>query len=163
MGNSISNTAENFKTTSKPSVVKEKEITSIYFEGRDYSQLFEEPVGSGTDKQPDEISNRLSLEDIRKINRGICSQKSDIEYQKYLEERSILAQKEAKNDLNQAEKVRLNVLRWQIECIEDAKLGPYLDKLEQIATFQNQMAERVASFVSEAKQIANIRKNRKKR
>lgn len=103
----------------------------------------------------------IDVKEIRESNRAIQSQVSDEDYQSLLKERNELVVKEFRQGLTKKEKTRLAMLRWEIESIEDARLGPHLDKLEKLAVRQQGLAKEVNSFVDEIKRHYKNKSNKK--
>jgi hypothetical protein len=75
-----------------------------------------------------------------------------------------LVGKKMEQPLERRELARLGLVRWELERIEDAELGPTLDFWERLADEQKRLSEEVMAFASEVKKAsrpARAPKNRR--
>ena len=87
----------------------------------------------------------------RNLSRSVASRVSEREHEKLLKEHGVLAFKEATGDISSEQLCRLGLVRWILGRIEDAELGPELDKLELLAELAEKTAKHVTSFVESAR------------
>lgn len=87
---------------------------------------------------------------LKRINRHINAQVSEEKYQELMKQRNELVSNEFESGLTDKEKRKLEMLRWEIECIEDARYGEHLDKLEHLIILKKELARQVKYFVDEA-------------
>lgn len=94
-----------------------------------------------------ETDGSLDIKDIKSASRVIRSKISQEHYKELLDERNALLDKEYETELEKKEQMRLRMLRWEIERIEDAQIGASLDKLEEFAEIQERLSRTVDDFL----------------
>ncbi len=87
----------------------------------------------------------------RSLSRSVANRVNEKEHDKLLKEHGVLALKEATGDISSQELCRLGLVRWILGRIEDAEIGPELDRLELIAELAEKTAKHVTSFVEAVK------------
>jgi hypothetical protein len=96
------------------------------------------PVSEGWNPEAAKFAGRMN-----------AAQTSADEERDLLEKRKMLLQAQMQRPLTRPEKARLAYVRWNLDRIEDARIGPHLDKLEAaIFRYENFMAE-IASLKRE--------------
>ncbi|MFP4308262.1 MAG: hypothetical protein ACLFQQ_13690 [Desulfococcaceae bacterium] len=96
--------------------------------------------------QPELI--RQDFQTNEKINRQLSKLIPEDAKEALLEERNTLVRKKYdKNGLTKSEERRLALLRWEIERIEDAEIGPDLDELEKKIEEQENFAKKIDEFI----------------
>ncbi len=88
---------------------------------------------------------------IKQAVRILRSKISDQEYQLLHNERNMLLDKELAGGLTRKEQLQLQMVRWKIEGIEDARVGTHLDKLEALAQIQTNFSKQLYDFVDKVK------------
>ena len=86
----------------------------------------------------------------REAARALLRAVPQTEWQPLYAEHAALAGLQFERELTRGERARLAAVRWQLERVEDAYLGPRLDRLEYLARLHRDIAEDVASFAREA-------------
>lgn len=96
--------------------------------------------------QPELIRQEFQINE--KINRQLSKLIPEDTKEALLEERNALVRKKYDgNGLIKSEEKRLALLRWEIERIEDAEIGPDLDDLEKEIEEQENFAKKIDEFI----------------
>jgi paraquat-inducible protein B len=91
---------------------------------------------------------RQDFQTNEKINRQLSKLIPEDAKEALLEERNALViRKYGENGLTKSEERRLALLRWEIERIEDAEIGPDLDELEKKIEEQENFAKKIDEFI----------------
>jgi len=91
-------------------------------------------------------SSSINAATARLAGRINASNVSEHEIKALLEERQKLVAKMFETPLDRVERARLQYLRWNLDRIEDAKHGWYLDKLEAAISTYEDFAEKLGKF-----------------
>lgn len=95
---------------------------------------------------PERIGQDFQIQ--QKINRKLSKLIPEDTKEALLEERNVLVRKKFDgNGLTKSEERRLALLRWEIERIEDAEIGPDLDELEKKVEEQEKFAKKMDEFI----------------
>lgn len=79
------------------------------------------------------------------------------EIERWFREHAALSLKEVEGTLTEEEALHLNYVRWNLNRIEDARVGPQLDKLEEaIDRYEGFLAE-IRGFTADLDRRANTR------
>jgi hypothetical protein len=87
----------------------------------------------------------LSPHRIKQLNREIARKIPPGTKQALIDERNSLVEKMYKEDLTRKEEMRLTIVRWQLDIIDDAEIGEHLDELEQWAEVSEKFAKEIES------------------
>jgi hypothetical protein len=152
------------ETTSGTKSSKINEIianTTVSTELLHFAQKTEEPKSASTlaDLWTPAVPE-FSPENIKKINRAITRKMPEAERKQIISERNQLVQKQFKVSLSIKEEKRLKYIRWQLDRIDDAESGEFLDYLEKITEAHEKFAKELNAFLT---QISNIQISTKKR
>lgn len=86
--------------------------------------------------------------DLRKTNRELRKQVPDADFDLLKSERHTLVLKKHRSGLTKKERLRLQLLDWQVAGIEEARIGDHLDKLDLLVDLQEKVASDVEAFAS---------------
>lgn len=78
-------------------------------------------------------------------------------------ERQTLAAKFFKDGLSRAETIKLEYLNWQLDLLEDAQNGKFLDTFESLVASQEQLAKRICGNLEEIKRSREKKPGKVKR
>lgn len=118
------------------------------------------------EKRSVETTADLGSEDIlgsRAAARKIALLTTDEEYQELLGEHRRLVEKRFKDGLARSEELRLQLLRWTLDRIEDARYGHDLDLLERLTAAHEYIASNVARATDELERVAGSQGRRTKK
>jgi hypothetical protein len=107
--------------------------------------------------------SELSPDNIRKINRLITRNISPGEKEAIINERNQLIQKQFKGGLSPKEERRLTYVRWQLDRIDDAESGEFLDYLEQITESHEKFSKELKGLLNQMESVQSRPKRRKKK
>lgn len=91
----------------------------------------------------------LSVEDLVHQSRATAAEASDEEVAALFTERKALLTKVFAKTATRKERARLELVRWHIERIEDAKHGDAFDQFSRLTRLYGQVSERVQQVVDE--------------
>jgi hypothetical protein len=97
----------------------------------------------------------LSPANIKQINRGITRKIPQSEKQEVINERNRLVQKQFKGGLSDRENNRLKYVRWQLDRIDDAETGEFLDYLQIITGGHEKFAKELQGLLGQIQNIQN--------
>lgn len=86
------------------------------------------------------------LSDSASLRRRVVLATPDSEYDALLRKHGDLVSKRFSEGLSRREELELQLLRWNLDRIEDARSGDYLDQIERIADVQVNFAEKIADL-----------------
>ncbi|HEY2919118.1 MAG TPA: hypothetical protein VGK77_09020 [Candidatus Binatia bacterium] len=89
------------------------------------------------------IQSDAGIFQSREASREVASLATDEEYEALLGEHAELTEKHFGTGLSRSERLKLQMVRWSIDRIEDARYGRTLDVLESLALTQEFMAMRL--------------------
>lgn len=104
----------------------------------------------------------LSPDNIRQINRVITRKIPQSERQQIIDERNQLVRKQFKGGLSVKEENRLKYVRWQLDRIDDAETGGFLDYLQIITEGHEKFAKELQGLLGQMRNIQNRRPRFKK-
>jgi hypothetical protein len=107
-------------------------------------------------------TGEFSPDNIRKINRAITRKIPEAEKKRIIHERNQLVQKQFKAGLSIKEKRRLKYVRWQLDRIDDAESGEFLDYLEKLTEGHEKFAKELNGFLTQIQNIQTSPKKHKK-
>jgi len=134
---------------------------------RAYATWKDEPIAAQADPAPpltttetrplslsarDPRNDSASL-DPRQLGRELAAQTPTAEVSRLMTEHRKLARKKVTEGLTASETRALQLIRWNLDRIEDAQLGHGLDELERSAAAHESLAFEVAGFVKELRQL----------
>lgn len=99
-----------------------------------------------------EISD-LSSDTIKTINRAITLKIPQREKDNLIKERNQLVEKEFKVGLGDKENRRLTYVRWQLDRIDDAESGEFLDYLERMTDTHEKFAKELQGLMNQVGMI----------
>ncbi len=105
--------------------------------------------------------SELSPDNIRKINRLITRKISTGEKEAVINERNQLIQKQFKGGLSPKEERRLTYVRWQLDRIDDAESGEFLDYLGQITESHEKFEKELKGLLGQMEIVQSRPKRRK--
>lgn len=117
-------------------------------------------LGGGRAKQLTasiEVDGDLDRVSSRSLSRSIARQVSEKERRELHEERARLAWAEVMGALSVDQSCRLGIVRWILDRIEDAEIGPELDTLEKVAEIVESQAAHLANFARESRKYEQSR------
>jgi len=94
-----------------------------------------------------EIREDSTIPTVKFVSRSVVCLTSDDEYKIMLEQHSDLAMRKVTSGLSREEKMRLDLIKWNIDQIEDAKYGHSLDALESIVKTHENIANRFTQSI----------------
>lgn len=97
----------------------------------------------------------LSPDNIRQINRAITRKIPPSEKQQIINERNQLVRKQFKGGLSAKEEDRLKYVRWQLDRIDDAETGEFLDYLQIITEGHEKFAKELQGLLGQMQNIQN--------
>lgn len=100
------------------------------------------------------LPDALSASMTGRVNRIYAAHASQGRREALLREHRALASKALSEQLSRPEKARLALVRWELDRLRDAEIGPSLDLLEQLATTQEQQAREIDRFLEGVEKIA---------
>jgi hypothetical protein len=104
----------------------------------------------------------FSPDNVRKINRAITRKIPEAEKKTIIHERNQLVQKQFKVGLSTKEETRLKYVRWQLDRIDDAESGEFLDYLEKFTEGHEKFAKELKGFLGQLPKIQTSPKRHKK-
>jgi hypothetical protein len=84
----------------------------------------------------------------RAVGRMNAAKISDEEMERLFSTRKDLVEKKLAGTISKREGHMLSLIEWELDRIEDARYGEFLDKLEQAALIQEAMASKIDWFAS---------------
>ena len=88
------------------------------------------------------------------VSSAIASRTSDSERKRLISEFRKLTEKDLMDTLNRSERCQLRLVRWELDRIREAEVGPGLETLKELAQLQRDVARDVSEFVASAKNMA---------
>jgi len=96
---------------------------------------------------------------VRAANRAIAGLTPPGERQRLMKRQGDLAARQIADELSESEERELQLVRWQLDRIDDALAGEALDVFETVVDEQEHLAKKIGDFVSQLK--STIGKNRR--
>ena len=93
----------------------------------------------------------FSVSEIKKLNRAITRRISSKDEADLFDEHNALVEKKFRDGLSQKEERRLIYVRWQLDRIDDAKHGEYLDILESMVAEREHFAQQIGYLLNQFK------------
>ncbi|MGO9091475.1 MAG: hypothetical protein ACLQGU_12475 [bacterium] len=123
-----------------------KEFGSEFREELPYSLELEKlaSTDSGVSNQ-----ENINFAIVRKLNREVSKKIPQSEKKKLMREHLDLVKKRARTGLERSENLRLQLIRWKLDRIEDAEHGEEIDKLEAIIRAKEALAKDLEKIVSQ--------------
>lgn len=114
------------------------------------SRGIQEPRLSGTTEENISLLGAdLDIEAIKTANRINTRKIPKNEKEKLIDEHARLVLRQFNQGVSKKEERRLVFVRWQLDRIEDAEHGEYLDFLEQVGTQQERLAKQINRLLGE--------------
>lgn len=88
---------------------------------------------------------------LKRLNREVSKKIPESEKKRLMIEHLELVKKDARTGLEKSEKRRLQLIRWQLDNIEDAEHGEDLDRLEAVLKAKERFAEEIEKLVGQFK------------
>jgi hypothetical protein len=108
-----------------------------------------------------EHSTEVFLRSSREASRSLAQFIPDEEHSELLKRHSSLVEKRFTEGLTRSEELDLQLIRWNLDRIDDAKFGASLDFLERIASSQENLAERITNTLSAMERASYRARNKK--
>ena len=122
-------------------MTKTADVTSVYDSTGD-AHLSKERISEVPDISSPTESIGQSISSVS-LTRQIIRRTSKEQYQSLLSRRKVLILEEMSRELRRNEVIELRLIDWELDRIEDALTGEFLDKLEKYANIQEEFAQRL--------------------
>jgi len=99
----------------------------------------------------------------REASRRLAELIPEEEYRELLSRHSTLVDKSFKEGLTRSELLDLQLVRWNLDRIEDAKYGAGLDFMERMVVTQEYMADKISATLTQLERISMQRKPTRRR
>jgi hypothetical protein len=110
-------------------------------------RLEEEYYEKKTDLSYDKENIGLSISEIVNLNRQLTIKISTEEVDKLFREHDLLINKKFKGGFSKHDEIRLRMVRWELDRIEDAFIGEKIDHLESFVDGYEKLADDINNFV----------------
>jgi predicted ABC-type ATPase len=104
-----------------------------------------------------------SIQELRAANRQVTLMTMGLQEQDIAKERKQLVARKYNSGISLREERRLKYLNWQLQRIDDARIGEHLDKLEMIVQSNERLAGELRHFTDAVSRIQNSQAKKKKR
>lgn len=106
--------------------------------------------------------HQFAGDELQQCARVLRRRITDEVYNFLISERNTLVNKRFADGLTTREENRLQMIRWELDGIEDSWAGDHLDTLEMLADIQDKLAEDVQKFSTDAARVKLGRSKREK-
>jgi len=96
----------------------------------------------------------------REVSRRLVELTTEEEYRDLLDRRAVLVKRQLEERLSRSEELELQLVRWSLDRIDDAKYGRELDFLERIAEAQEYLASRISNSLEQLGRLAKPKRRR---
>lgn len=129
--------------------------------GTDHVDLFTIAARGSSEREATLRGSMGAVAGSRELSRALARRIPDTVVKALMEEHGILAEKLVDHSLSAREKARLTYVRWQLDRIEDARIGEDLDALEELAALHEAISDEVARFVGQVEHVSQAPRRRR--